>query len=135
LCARHGALQSCRPGWRKGCAGLAALGLRECIDIDLLVTPDVFEDLKARGWKHEVVSIEGRPRERLSHREVEAFKDYWCNGKAYGIPAMIGRAQVICGVQFISIPDFLEVKRAMGRNKDLRDIELIEAYLRSRPSE
>jgi hypothetical protein len=48
---------------------------------------------------------------------------------------MIGRAQIICAVQFISIPDFLEIKRAMGRNNDLRDIELIEAYLRSRPSE
>jgi hypothetical protein len=114
---------------------LAALGLRECADVDLLVTPNVFEDLKTRGWRHRVVSIEGRPREKVSHHEVEAFKEFWCAGNVYDIAAMIHRAQVIGGVQFMSLPDLLEVKRCMGRNRDLRDIELIEAYLRSRPPE
>jgi len=31
------------------------------------VTADVLEDLKAGCWKHEIISIEGRPRERVSN--------------------------------------------------------------------
>jgi hypothetical protein len=110
---------------------LAALGIRGSADIDLLVTANVFEDLKARGWKHEVISIEGRPRERVSHADVEAYKEYWCDGKDYDVVEMIRNAVVIDGVPFMGLESLIDLKRSMGREKDLTDIELIQDYLQS----
>lgn len=110
---------------------LSALGIRGSADIDLLVTADVFEDLKAQGWKHEVISIEGRPRERVSQADVEAYKEYWCDGKDYDVVEMIRNAVVIDGVPFMGLESLIDLKRSMGREKDLTDIELIHDYLRS----
>jgi hypothetical protein len=110
---------------------LTALGIRESADIDLLVTPNLFEDLKARGWTHDSVVIEGRPRERVSRGDAEAFKEYWCDGKDRDVAEMIGNAVVIDGVPFMRLEDLIDLKRSMGRQKDLTDIELIQDYLRS----
>lgn len=108
---------------------LAALGIREVGDIDLLVKPALFDKLRNEGWKYEVIEIEGRPREKISHGIVEAFKDFWWEGGSLEPEEGIAKAEKINGVNFIPLHILLEVKKTMGREKDIRDVALIERYL------
>ncbi len=62
---------------------------------------------------------------------MEAYKEYWCDGKDYDVVEMIGNAVVIDGVPFMGLESLIDLKRSMGREKDLTDIELIQDYLRS----
>ena len=111
---------------------LDALGIREVGDVDLLIKPELFERLKLEGWKYEVIEIEGRPRDMLSKGVVEAYKDFWWEGGAFNPEEGIARAEKINGIFFIPLKTLLEVKKAMGREKDIKDVALIEEYLNSK---
>lgn len=111
---------------------LGALGIREIGDVDLLIQPELFEKLKQDGWKYEVIEIEGRPRDMISLGEVQAFKDFWWEGGAFGPEEGIARAEKINGVLFIPLLTILEVKKAMNREKDKQDVVLIEEYLKNK---
>ncbi|MEI8062035.1 MAG: zinc ABC transporter substrate-binding protein [bacterium] len=112
---------------------LAALGIRKADDIDLLVQPELFEKLKGNDWYYEVIEIEGKPRDMLSKGITQIFKDFWWEDKTLSPDEGIARAQNINGINFISLQTLLEYKKDMKREKDLRDVILIEAYLRAHP--
>lgn len=112
---------------------MTALGIRQSADVDLLVTPEVFAELQKRGWKTEVVEIEGRPREKVSTGDVEAFKDFWYGGVTRNVNDLIQTAQHIEGVPFMLLKDLIHFKRSIGREKDLKDIQLIEEYMQKHP--
>lgn len=109
---------------------LGALGIRAINDIDLLVTQGLFDQLKEQGWKYEVIEIEGRLREKISNGPAEAFKDFWWKGGALAPETAIPNARKINGISFLPLSVLLEVKRGMGREKDLKDVVLIEKYLK-----
>lgn len=108
---------------------LGALGIRDIGDVDLLVSPLIFEKLKTDGWEYEEVEIEGRVREKLSRDFVEIYKDFWYGGKSQFSMDMISEAEIIDGVPFLSLLKLREIKEAMSREKDKRDILLIDEYL------
>ncbi len=110
---------------------LAALKIREVGDVDLLLKPEIFDKLRSEGWKYEVIEIEGRPREKISKGIVEAFKDFWWEGGSLSPEEGIAKAENIKGINFIPLPILLEVKKAMGREKDVRDVALMEEYLKT----
>lgn len=111
---------------------MAALGIRECEDIDLLVTPRAFDELRKRGWEYRVVEIGGRQREKLSLGIVEAYTDLWYGDERQDADAQIAGAEVIDGIPFQPLAELLRMKRAMGREKDRLDIARIETYLAGR---
>ena len=106
---------------------LSAHGIRDHKDIDLLVTPVLYEELKRRGWR-EYQKKSGHM--VLTHGDAEASPAMVCVG-AYqpDIRDIIARADIIGGIAFSSLQDAVDFKRALGREKDLRDIELIMAHL------
>jgi hypothetical protein len=108
---------------------LGALGIRDIGDVDLLVTPELFEQLRDNGWHHEIVTIEGRERDKLSAGPVEAFKDCWWAGKSLDPHIAVQHGEIINGVRFLPLTMLMDAKRSMAREKDFRDITLIEAYL------
>lgn len=112
---------------------LAALGIRSADDIDLLIQPQLFEKLKKEGWHYEVIEIEGKPREMISKGITQAFKDFWWEDKTLSPDKGIARSQQINGINFISLATLLEYKKDMKREKDLRDVALIENYLKTHP--
>lgn len=112
---------------------LSALGIREAEDIDLLIKPELFEKIKSEGWQYEIIEIEGKPRDMLSKGNTQAFKDFWWEDKTLLPEEGIARAQKINGINFISLQTLLEYKKSMKREKDLRDVLLIEQYLRDHP--
>lgn len=110
---------------------LAALNIREAEDIDLLVNPELFEKLKNDGWEYEVIEIEGKPRDMISKGNIQAFKDFWWQDKTLSPEEGIVRAQKINGINFISLQTLLEYKKTAKREKDIRDVFLIEEYLKN----
>jgi hypothetical protein len=110
-----------------GGSALAARGIREAGDIDLIVTEDLYEKLKADGWEEK----EKKPDHyHLYKGNVEVAKSFAHIERCKLQPEnVIGGSEIINGVPFMSLNDLLELKRAMAREKDLRDIRLIENYL------
>lgn len=112
---------------------LGALGIREIGDIDLLVSPSVFDKLRADGWTYDEVEIEGRVREYMSRGDIEVYRDFWYGGNRPDPATLIADPHMIDGIPFLSLQKLVDIKRILARPKDLRDIELIEAYLKVKP--
>ncbi len=110
---------------------LSALGIRDAEDIDLLVRPQLFEKLKNEGWQYEVIEIEGKPRDMLSKGNAQVFKDFWWKDKILSPEEGIAKAQTIKGINFISLQILLKYKKSSNREKDAKDVVLIEEYLKT----
>lgn len=110
---------------------LAALGIREIKDIDLLIKSEFFEKLKNEGWSYEVIEIGGQPRDMVSKGNTQAFKDFWWEGKILPFEDGMARCEKINGINFVSLRTLLEYKKDMKREKDIRDVILIEGYLKT----
>jgi hypothetical protein len=110
-----------------GSGPLEAHGIRATRDTDLLVTPELYQELKRRpGWSERDWSDGGR---YLAFEEVEA-DDSWDYGAYNPHPEeVIARAEMINGLPFAPISDVLAWKKAFNRPKDQVDIKLIEEYL------
>lgn len=111
---------------------LGALGIREIGDIDLLVSTSVFDKLRAEGWAYDEVEIEGQIREHLSRGEVEVYRDFWYSGNHPDPATLISDPYMIDGIPFLSLQKLAEIKKILARSKDIRDIELIEEYLKAK---
>jgi hypothetical protein len=112
---------------------LAALGIRTTSDVDLLVSPELFNNLRNSGWEELEMEIAGRKRRKVARGIFEAFSDFWGeDGKDVDITPWIKNAQDIDGVAFTSFDDFITIKRLMNRERDVKDIELLKKYLAER---
>jgi hypothetical protein len=108
-----------------GGASLAARGIRDANDIDLLVLPGEFEKLRGKGFKERLYS-DGNV--TLVGHDFEISNKYMVNYKRPAGEA-VKMAETINGVPFNSLKEEIRFKTAMGRKKDLRDIKLIREYL------
>ncbi len=102
---------------------LAVRGIREANDLDVVVTRRLWAELARRHPPDEGGKI------RLGeHVEVVGPG----SPVAADVEAQIARAELIGGHRYVSLPDVRRVKQSLGRPKDRRDRELIDAYLASR---
>lgn len=69
-------------------------------------------------------------REIISKDTVQAFKDFWFDGKIFPVEEGFSRSVVIEGFNFISLQTLLEYKKTSTREKDAEDVVLIEEYLK-----
>lgn len=109
-----------------GGASLAIRGIRKTKDIDIFVSPEVYKELKGKGYKEKVFP-NGDTTLLKGHFEIGTkfiFENYEMN-----FSNLIKNVKVIEGVPFTSLEDELKFKKAMGRDKDIKDVELIETYL------
>ncbi|HYF29051.1 MAG TPA: hypothetical protein VEA36_01640 [Candidatus Paceibacterota bacterium] len=105
-------------------------GIRTSDDIDIVVTPEVFEELKSRGWQVDLPFKEKWNRERLKHGYFEVYTDLSLeNGHYTPAAEIIPKAELIEGLAFMRLDELIYWKRINGRPKDLEDIRMIEAYL------
>lgn len=112
-----------------GSGPLAARGIRSYKDIDILVTKNLYEKLIKNGWK--IIEINGvnEKFEELKNGKFEITKRFWCGDYKPSTETLIKNAEVINGVPFMPLPELIKFKKALGREKDLKDIVLIENYL------
>lgn len=99
---------------------LSALGIRESSDIDLVVSDDVFQSFGEAGWKQGLWGDDP-----VFQKDIFDVCNVWY-GKT--VEDLLHHAQVVDGVPYLSLDDVYEWKRQKGREKDLRDMELIDEY-------
>lgn len=104
--------------------------IRKSDDIDVVVSTEAFEELKKRGWglDEEFKSKWGRERLKNDVFEVVTGLNFeYCN---YIMPfeILFDLSQVIDGVHVQPLGMLLLGKKDIGREKDLKDIELIENF-------
>ncbi len=105
---------------------LDALGLRESDDIDLVVSSDVFATLQADGsWtakeKHNDIV--------LLKDDAEVWQDWGADEEASFL-SLYENSVIIDGVHFVNPQFLLAWKKQQSREKDVKDIQLLEEYLR-----
>ncbi len=103
--------------------------VRETDDIDLVVTPELFEQLFRSGW-----SDKFRPNGKPGLRKecFEAYLDVNTESFDRSISWLIENAELIHGIPCVDLETLVGWKRTYGRAKDLRDIEILEALGRGR---
>lgn len=108
---------------------LAAHGIRETSDVDLVVTPELFSKLKETDeWE---CTAKNGDTEFLSRGDVEIASKLEWEDYPVTIDEAKEREDVIEGVPFMNLKDVIHLKQAMNRPKDRKDIELIKIYLQA----
>ncbi len=106
---------------------MAVAGLREANDIDMLVSSAVLRSLRAAGW---IQVDKGEKDKPLTHDIFEAHENWDFSTYSPTLAQLLATADVVEGVPFASLAEVRKWKAAWGRPKDLRDVALIDAYLR-----
>lgn len=106
---------------------LHVLGIRDTNDIDLFVTTGLFEDLMKDGsW-----SLVENFNRRFLKKGIVEIADTLPESFPKSHREIVDGAMFVEGIPFMSLEDVLLFKKSINppREKDLRDIELIENYL------
>lgn len=108
-------------------ASLAVRGIRDAKDIDMIVLSDIYEDLKKRGFKEKILTDGSKV---LTNDVFEISTGFLTLGYNTDPIEIIKNAEIVKGIPLTRLEQEIQFKRAMGREKDLRDIELIKDYLK-----
>lgn len=100
---------------------LEALGIRQTMDVDLVVNQKTYDKFKKQGWK-EYVQDDGK--RLLSHKGYKVMLS-WMN---YDLGRLQKNHFDLDGVMFMGLKDLVKIKERLGRKKDIADIALIERY-------
>lgn len=108
-----------------GSGPMAVRGLREPGDFDVLASPTLFAELSK---KHLVEQSWHGGKIKGIAKDIDIY-----DATAAPIPTveLLERAEVFDGVRYVTLEDVIVAKRAQGREKDLKDIQIIEEYLQS----
>ena len=104
-----------------GSGPLAIRGLRKVRDLDIIVTNNLWKETSKKF-----------PVEDMGTHKRIVFGDIEILSKPvldFSAEKFIKRAEVINGVRFVTLEDTLAWKARMGREKDKKDIKLVEEYL------
>ncbi|MFA5086060.1 MAG: hypothetical protein WC468_00465 [Candidatus Paceibacterota bacterium] len=110
-----------------GSGPMGVRGLREMHDIDLIVSDKIFDEYSEKpGWM--IKEIYGyRDWLKNDDLEIEMGRD-WHEGR--DVEKMIREADMIDGLPFVELDYLVKWKKFFGREKDLKDVELIEEFLK-----
>jgi hypothetical protein len=112
-----------------GGAALAGRNLKQTRDLDILVEKDFLKELeKDTNWKYHPRII---PTEEAGLVNDDGTVELYptVGGIDLRFEDMKTREETIEGFPFANLKDILRIKQAYHREKDLKDIELIETYL------
>ncbi len=109
-----------------------AHGMREAHDLDILVTPKLYEKLLKSGWVMCVCEqCTKTNRFMLNKGDVDILPDFTFGGYTGDVDWLINNPDIIQGYPFMNLVEFAKLKKELGRPKDIEDIKLIEQYLKS----
>jgi GNAT superfamily N-acetyltransferase len=116
-----------------GSAVLQVHGLRDARDIDLFVTEDLYQRLRASGWMEKQ---DGDAASFLTRESFDAFRDWSVGWYRPDVTRLIAEADVIDGFRFAKLEEVWKWKSSRRREKDLEDLALLgPLVLRSSPAE
>lgn len=112
-------------------------GIRPINDIDIIVDRTLWDELEAKyGLKY----VDGRPKINVPGDmfDINGYATYPeaedTDPEKPSMEQQIKEADIIDGLPFVALRYTIYFKRQQGREKDLKDIGLIEEYLRSHPT-
>lgn len=104
---------------------LAMRGIREANDIDLVVSNKLW---KLLSKKLDITENPNRPLIQLSEN-ISALGNAWEKGfDLYTNEELVRMAEDIDGILYVPLDIVIRMKKRNSREKDLRDLELIEQY-------
>ena len=112
-----------------GSCPLAVAGIREAQDVDMLVSKELFSELREKGWEELVKNSNDKP---LTHDVFEAHDSWDFSSYNPTLEHLLSTATVVDGVPFAALEEVRKWKAASGRPKDLMDIALLDTYLATR---
>jgi len=108
---------------------LDVLGIRKANDIDLSITKELHDELRKTGeWKEDV----RYGKIFLLKEDIEINPDVSWEDYKTTTKELIETALVVDGINFMNLEEVIKFKKALGREKDFKDIELIEEYLNNK---
>ena len=110
-----------------GGAVLEALHLRDTMDIDIVVSDEVYT--RYRDKKHWKEYVQDNGKRVLVHNSYNMMRTWMGNS----LKRLKRDAFVVDGVSLMNIQMLIESKRHLGRRKDLADITLLKQYLQHHP--
>jgi hypothetical protein len=106
-------------------------GIRKAVDLDIIVTPELYNRLKKDGWQekqaHGFTMLIKDDANVTTVQDKPTDGDY--NPDRY---KLIKDAVLIKGISFVRVEEVIACKRAYNRQKDQDDIAAIENYVNSR---
>lgn len=118
---------------------MEAYGIRDAKDLDIVVTESLFEKLLSEGRQLciceecRVDQEKGSSKRMLKKPGVDIISQYtWKDTYQADTTELIRNANIIDDVPFVQLEELLKWKKAAAREKDLKDVELIEYYLNKR---
>ncbi|KKQ35475.1 MAG: hypothetical protein US52_C0024G0009 [candidate division WS6 bacterium GW2011_GWA2_37_6] len=110
---------------------MAAHGIREAHDLDILVTPNLYERLLNEGWKQcTCEQCMKTSRLMLKGDDVDILPNFMYKNYIGDTKSLIDNADIIKGFPFIKLEEFMKFKKELGRQKDVKDIKLMKAILK-----
>jgi len=108
-----------------GSAPMGIRRLKDCHDIDIIVTEDLWNEYRNnKNWK---IKRFNDKNSYLENDGIELWKN-WNPGK-WSNKKLIKEAEIIDGLPFVKLERVLEWKKLNRREKDLKDIKIIEGFL------
>ncbi len=107
---------------------LAVRRIREAKDLDVIVTEKLWNKLIQ---KYQVI-LQGDVERIQFDADIEILnpkQSLFGNSEIVPIDEMFEQADVFDGIRFINLDHLRKIKLSMGREKDLKDIELMDAYI------
>lgn len=110
-----------------GSGTLDVHGIRASNDIDLVVSPEIYEELSQdSSWEK---GQQGRMWRSLHRDEVEVWQNWSLDDSPHpDYTDLLSVTEEIEGVRFVTLDYLYGWKKAKGRDKDLSDCRLIEEY-------
>ncbi len=105
---------------------MEALGIREAQDVDIAVTSELYNNLyNIKEWHKEM----SHDKIYLKRDNVEIIPQLNWDKYSTTTKEAILSSTLIKGVSFMNLVELKKFKMALGREKDFKDIELIDKYL------
>jgi len=109
-----------------GSGVLSVHGIREHNDIDLLITPKLYEILTKDGWVEETVHENFHVvRKGIVEASIEMAKVGDYNPDIY---ELIKDSDIFDDIPFVKLEIIRKFKKERGKEKDLKDLVLIENF-------
>ena len=119
------------------CGGVLDMyGIRKAGDVDVVGTKKLFKELKRRGWKRVWFfrgALLGRKMIRKPDGTAEALNNLRYGNYYKKAEEMIAMAEMVNGIPCMPLAEIATYKKEFTREKDIRDIKLIEEYLKTHP--
>ncbi|MBU4162487.1 hypothetical protein KJ859_02815 [Patescibacteria group bacterium] len=111
-----------------GSGPLAINGIRDSEDIDIIVKSDVWDELAKKYPKELEKEYSHLEKGKLIKiGEIEIYKNWepWFDD----VNLLIDDSDIFEGIRFVKLNYVLEWKKKYGREKDQKDVQLIEEYM------